>query len=100
MLWYFLSFFGKEKLTLRLRLLPMKERQHKEFLFRLRLGIQRLFRKENTGKQTIADLLFSESHRVQRKINNQIKTKQKHEFGENKRAVLPWFHFCQFMLHS
>jgi len=54
MLWYFLSFFGKEKLTLRLRLLPMKERQHKEFLFRLRLGIQRLFQKENTRKQTIA----------------------------------------------
>ena len=52
--WYFISVFEKEKLTLWLRLLPMKERQHKEFLLLAGLGIQRLFQKENTRKQTIA----------------------------------------------
>ena len=52
--WYFISVFEKEKLALWLRLLPMKERQHKEFLLLAGLGIQRLFQKENTRKQTIA----------------------------------------------
>ena len=64
-------FFGSEKLTLRSRLLPMKERQHKEFLFSL--GIQRLFQKENTGKQTIAAAHTSSQSSEENKQPNENK---------------------------
>ena len=49
--WYFISVFEKEKLTLWLRLLPMKERQHKEFLLLAVSEYKDFFRKRILGNK-------------------------------------------------